>query len=47
MTTNLFLAGLAALTLIAVMIFAVTSKKRVDEDFDDTDHEKSSLARDN
>jgi hypothetical protein len=35
MTTDVFIAGLAALTLIAALIFALTSK-RDDQDMDDS-----------
>lgn len=45
MTTNIFLAGLAGLTLISVVIFALTSKKKT-EDKMKSDDAPSSLARD-
>ncbi|WP_308916337.1 hypothetical protein [Jannaschia sp. LMIT008] len=46
MTFEIFLAGLAGMTFIAVMIFLITSKKKTEDRKDDPDAPKSSLAKD-
>ncbi|KMK67615.1 hypothetical protein [Puniceibacterium sp. IMCC21224] len=44
MTTDIFVAGLAALTLIAALFYALTSKKRVDDMRAKEDSDTSSMA---
>lgn len=46
MQIEIFLAGLAGMTFIAFIIFAVTSKKRTEEKLHDPNAPKSALAKD-
>ncbi len=43
MTTDVFIAGLAALTLIAALIFALTSKRDVNDMEDSVGNDRSSM----
>ncbi|MEM9794901.1 MAG: hypothetical protein AAF919_00320 [Pseudomonadota bacterium] len=44
--TDIFVIGLAGLTLVAVIIFALTSKWRTERKLADPDAPKSALAKD-
>ena len=46
MTVEIFLAGLAGMTFVAVLIFVLTSKAKTEEKLDDPKAPKSSLAKD-
>lgn len=46
MSIEIFIAGLFGVTFVAVLIFALTSKKKTDERMDDDQAPKSSLAAD-
>lgn len=46
MSIETFLAGLIGVTFVAVIIFALTSKKRTEERMEDDEAPKSSLAAD-
>jgi hypothetical protein len=46
MAVEIFLAGLAGITLVAVLVFAVTSKRATEEQLDRPDSPKSALAKD-
>jgi hypothetical protein len=46
MQIEIFLAGLAGMTFVAFIIFALTSKKKTEEKMADPDAPKSALAKD-
>ncbi|MEM7487982.1 MAG: hypothetical protein AAF390_02550 [Pseudomonadota bacterium] len=46
MQVELFLAGLAGMTFVAFIIYALTSKKRTEKALDDSESPKSALAKD-
>ncbi|WP_224825072.1 hypothetical protein [Cognatishimia sp. MH4019] len=46
MNIDIFVAGLVGVTFVAVLIFALTSKKKTQERMADDDAPKSSLAAD-
>ena len=43
---EIFLAGLAGMTFIAFIIYALTSKKKTEDKMDDPNAAKSALAKD-
>ena len=46
MSIDIFIAGLVGVTFVAVLIFALTSKKKTEDRMDNDDAPKSSLAQD-
>lgn len=46
MNVEIFLAGLAGMTFVAVLIYILTSKKKTEDKLHDPDAAKSSLAKD-
>lgn len=46
MSLEIFLAGLAGMTFIAVLIFILTSKSKTEEKLHDPNSAKSALAKD-
>ncbi len=46
MNIETFIAGLVGVTFVAVLIFALTSKKKTEDRMDDAEAPKSSLASD-